>query len=87
MSFKNNHKSVRCEIWCRKSFTVLFNLKAYKLHFEVNPVCFSLNILSVNLNFLCDLKTLSKMVPNGSNLMRFYITVKKNCGMYGKHRH
>ena len=42
----------------------------------MNPVCFSLNNLSANLNFLCDLKILSKVVPNGSNLMRFYITVK-----------
>ena len=46
----------------------------------MNHVCFSLNNLSANLNFLCDLKILSKVVPNGSNLMRFYITVK-NCGM------
>ena len=52
----------------------------------MNHVCFSLNNLSANFNFLCDLKILSKVVPNGSNLMRFYITVK-NCGMYGKHRH
>ena len=29
----NDHKSVRCEIFsCQKSFTVLFNWKAYKLH-------------------------------------------------------
>ena len=42
----------------------------------MNPVCLSLNNLSANLNFLCDLKILSKVVPNGSNLMRFYITVK-----------
>ena len=43
----------------------------------MNHVCFTLNNLSAYLNFLYDLKILSKMVPNGSNLMRFYITVKK----------
>ena len=62
-------------------------LQFYLNEKHINYTKKSLNNLSANLNFLCDLKILSKMVPNGSNLMRFYITVKKNCGMYGKHRH
>ena len=73
MSLKNNdHKSVRCEIFrCQKSF------QFYLIEKHINYTKKSLNNLSANLNFLCDLKILSKMVPNGSNLMRFYITVKK----------
>ena len=62
-------------------------LQFYLIEKHINYTKKSLNNLLANLNFLCDLKILSKMVPNGSNLMRFYITVKNNCGMYGKHRH
>ena len=61
-------------------------LQFYLIEKHINYTKKSLNNLSANLNFLCDLKILSKVVPNGSNLMRFCITVK-HCGMYGKHRH
>ena len=43
----------------------------------MDHVCFSLNILSAYVNFLCDLKILSKVVPNGSNLMRDFISQLK----------
>ena len=51
-------------------------LQFYLIEKHIHYTKKSLNNLSANFNFLCDLKILSKMVPNGSNLMRFYITVK-----------
>ena len=64
MSLKNNdHKSVRCEISGAKRVLQFYLIEKHLNYtVEVNHVCFSLNNVSANLNFLCDLKILSKIV-------------------------
>ena len=62
-----------------------FHLVERHIGFTINVNHINFSLINVSyLNLLCESKILSKVVLNGSNLMRFCLTVQKY-GMYGKH--